>query len=103
MLRTTSSPRQALLDFCETTYDAAAELAKWDRAALERTASTIVVPQVNCRPVSNGLITATSFAKTTKRKVTRDRTRLDAYDLFAMHGVIKGVRPAEACAKFIGP
>jgi hypothetical protein len=25
-----------LLDFFETTYDAAANLAKWDRAALER-------------------------------------------------------------------
>jgi hypothetical protein len=30
------SPRAALLDFLESTYAAAAKLAKWDRAALER-------------------------------------------------------------------
>lgn len=29
-------PEQALLDFCQSTYDAAADLGKWDRAALER-------------------------------------------------------------------
>ncbi|HEX6087539.1 MAG TPA: DUF5996 family protein [Thermoanaerobaculia bacterium] len=29
-------PEQALLDFCQSTYDAAANLGQWDRAALER-------------------------------------------------------------------
>jgi hypothetical protein len=32
------SPECAILDFLESTYDAAANLAKWDRAALERSA-----------------------------------------------------------------
>ena len=35
-VRTASSPDDALLDFLQTTYDAAADLGKWDRAALER-------------------------------------------------------------------
>lgn len=35
-VRRASSPREALLDFMQTTYVAAAELAHWDRAALER-------------------------------------------------------------------
>jgi hypothetical protein len=36
-VRKSSSPRQALLDFAESTYIAGATLGKWDRAALERT------------------------------------------------------------------
>jgi hypothetical protein len=35
-VRTSPSPAAALLDFCQSTYDAAATLAKWDRTALER-------------------------------------------------------------------
>jgi hypothetical protein len=35
-LRRESSPDQALLAFLETTYNAAADAAQWDRAALER-------------------------------------------------------------------
>jgi hypothetical protein len=35
-VRTAESPDQILLDFFQTTYEAAANLAKWDRAALER-------------------------------------------------------------------
>jgi hypothetical protein len=35
-VRSTESPKQAILDFCESTYDAGAILAKWDRDALER-------------------------------------------------------------------
>ncbi len=35
-VRTAASPKQALADFCESTYEAGAKLAKWDRAALER-------------------------------------------------------------------
>jgi uncharacterized protein DUF5996 len=31
-----ASPEQTLMDFCQTTYEAAANLANWDRAALER-------------------------------------------------------------------
>jgi uncharacterized protein DUF5996 len=38
--RAAPSPRDALLDFCQTTYDAAADLGRWDRAALERPASS---------------------------------------------------------------
>ncbi|HUR79558.1 MAG TPA: DUF5996 family protein, partial [Thermoanaerobaculia bacterium] len=34
--RTLPDPDSALLDFCQTTYAAAADLANWDRAALER-------------------------------------------------------------------
>ena len=35
-VRKADNPAQALLSFLQTTYDAAANLAKWDRAALER-------------------------------------------------------------------
>ncbi len=35
-VRSSESPRNALLDFCQSTYDAAADLGKWDRRALER-------------------------------------------------------------------
>ena len=35
-VRTAENPAQALLLFLQTTYDAAATLAAWDRAALER-------------------------------------------------------------------
>jgi len=35
-VRTASSPVDALLAFLQSTYDAAADLAHWDRAALER-------------------------------------------------------------------
>jgi Family of unknown function (DUF5996) len=37
--RTARAPERALLDFIESTYDAAATLGRWDRAALERQAS----------------------------------------------------------------
>ena len=35
-VRTASSPGDALLAFLQSTYDAAADLGKWDREALER-------------------------------------------------------------------
>jgi len=35
-VRTAESPKTALLDFLQSTYDAAADLANWDRKALER-------------------------------------------------------------------
>ncbi len=35
-IRSTEAPERPLLDFFQTTYDAAATLAKWNRAALER-------------------------------------------------------------------
>jgi hypothetical protein len=38
-VRKSPSPRQALLDFAESTYVAGATLGNWDRAALERTAT----------------------------------------------------------------
>jgi hypothetical protein len=35
-IRSTDSPSAALLDFCQSTYEAAATLGHWDRPALER-------------------------------------------------------------------
>ena len=35
-VRTAADPDAALLDFCQSTYEAAADLGGWDRAALER-------------------------------------------------------------------
>jgi hypothetical protein len=35
-IRTAPKPSQVLLEFCQTTYVAAAQLGSWDRAALER-------------------------------------------------------------------
>jgi hypothetical protein len=35
-VRTATSPDEAVLDFCESTYEAAANLAGWDRDSLER-------------------------------------------------------------------
>jgi hypothetical protein len=45
-VRTSLSPAAALLDFLQSTYEAAADLGKWDRAALEqpqRAASAVAV------------------------------------------------------------
>ena len=39
-VRAAVSPKGALLDFCQSTYDAAADLGKWDREALEKRAQT---------------------------------------------------------------
>ena len=39
-VRTAEDPDRALLSFLESTYEAAAELARWDRAALEQAART---------------------------------------------------------------
>ncbi|HEY6229961.1 MAG TPA: DUF5996 family protein [Pyrinomonadaceae bacterium] len=35
-VRQSASPEQTLMDFCQTTYEAGADLAGWDRASLER-------------------------------------------------------------------
>jgi hypothetical protein len=35
-VRAAASPRAALMEFLQSTYDAAADLAQWDRKALER-------------------------------------------------------------------
>ena len=35
-VRTARSPREALLEFLQTTYEVGATLAGWDRAAVER-------------------------------------------------------------------
>jgi hypothetical protein len=35
-VRGSNDPEAMLMDFFQSTYDAAADLAKWDRAALER-------------------------------------------------------------------
>jgi Family of unknown function (DUF5996) len=37
-VRNSTSPSESLLDFCQSTYEAAATLAKWDRTSLERNA-----------------------------------------------------------------
>jgi hypothetical protein len=39
-VRTAPSPSVALLEFCQTTYDAGATLGRWDRASLERQRET---------------------------------------------------------------
>jgi len=36
-VRTANDPEEALMEFLQSTYEAGAKLAKWDRAALERT------------------------------------------------------------------
>jgi hypothetical protein len=36
-VRTAQAPESALMEFLQSTYEAGANLAKWDRAALERT------------------------------------------------------------------
>jgi hypothetical protein len=38
-VRAAESPKAAVLDFCQSTYDAAADLGKWDREALEKPSS----------------------------------------------------------------
>jgi len=35
-VRATASPSTALLEFCQSTYEAGAKLANWDREALEK-------------------------------------------------------------------
>ena len=35
-VRAAESPREALLDFCQSTYEAGADLGKWDRRELEK-------------------------------------------------------------------
>jgi len=35
-VRKSDSPEKTLMDFCQTTYEAGADLAGWDRAALDR-------------------------------------------------------------------
>ncbi|MFQ6546465.1 DUF5996 family protein [Aestuariibius sp. 2305UL40-4] len=48
-VRTASSPRETLLAFLQSTYDAAADLGKWDRAALDCSLGSPGAP----RPVTN--------------------------------------------------
>lgn len=44
-VRTAADPDQALLDFLQSTYEAAADLGKWDRAALDSTLGRAGVPR----------------------------------------------------------
>jgi hypothetical protein len=39
-VRLAHSPEQALLEFCQSTYEAGANLGHWDRASLEKSASS---------------------------------------------------------------
>ena len=41
-VRNAASPEETLMDFCQTTYEAGANLAGWDRAALERPSNSSV-------------------------------------------------------------
>lgn len=41
-VRKSNSPEHTLMDFCQTTYEAGANLANWDRAALERSETPLV-------------------------------------------------------------
>jgi hypothetical protein len=41
-VRASSAPRKSLLEFCQSTYDAAADLGQWDRVALENTPAKAV-------------------------------------------------------------
>lgn len=50
-VRTSSDPEQELLEFFQSTYEAAAELAKWDRKALERPKDWTPPPSA-ARPVN---------------------------------------------------
>ena len=44
-VRLAESPEQALLDFCQSTYEAGANLGKWDRTELERPAKNVTAVQ----------------------------------------------------------
>src|SRR5882757_5070633 len=52
-VRTSPDPDAALLDFLQSTYEAAASLAKWDRAALERQTGPIGRPPGGALPQEN--------------------------------------------------
>ena len=43
-VRQADEPEQVLMEFLQSTYDAGANLAAWDRAALERTSVSVVPP-----------------------------------------------------------
>ncbi len=44
-VRSAADPDQALLDFLQSTYEAAADLGKWDRAALDAPLGRVAVPR----------------------------------------------------------
>jgi Family of unknown function (DUF5996) len=44
-MRSTASPSATLLNFCQSTYEAAATLAKWDRDALEKQPTKTILNQ----------------------------------------------------------
>ena len=46
-VRTAELPDDTLMRFLESTYAAAADLAKWDRAALERIGAPLAFPQAH--------------------------------------------------------
>jgi hypothetical protein len=45
VVRSAESPDKVLLDFVQSTYDAASKLAGWDRAALEEVKPSLHSPQ----------------------------------------------------------
>ena len=46
-LRRAGNPDELLLGFLQETYEAAADLAQWDRRALERSPTVSVLPEVS--------------------------------------------------------
>ena len=52
VMRLLEDPDDALLDFLQSTYEAAANLAKWDRAALERGSSPDFAAAIPAVPAS---------------------------------------------------
>lgn len=65
-VRSASSPKEALLRFLQSTYEAGAELGKWDRAALER--SEAVSENVHADTIP----TPTAAGPTSELPVKRD-------------------------------
>ena len=44
-VRKSASPKEDLLEFLQTTYEAGATLGNWDREALERSSEAIIIPE----------------------------------------------------------
>jgi hypothetical protein len=49
-VRSAADPETAVLDFCQSTYEAGASLAKWDRAKLERPETKAERPEAKAKP-----------------------------------------------------
>jgi len=72
-VRSAPDPSAAVLDFLQSTYEAAADLGKWDRARLERNDGTIPAAGTARVPTTNATTTtgATPNAATPNRTTPR--------------------------------